>query len=145
MATMIRPKWLVLGMLLSSCVWLFSATEAQAEKKKEKPTEEAILVTEKDDGKTVELPEKTHLLASLHFNAGTGFQWKLKEQGKELVLVSHLVVKPLDAAPIGGTRLAAYQFRPNGSGACVLEFDLVGPDGKEGKVVKLTVNVGKAK
>jgi predicted secreted protein len=143
---MIRPNWQGLGLLLCGCVWLCCATGAQAEKKeKETHTGNAILVTEKDDGKTVELPEKTQLLVSLHFNAGTAYQWKLKEKGKELALVSHLVVKPLDAAPIGGTRLAGYQFRPNGSGVCTLAFDLVGPDGKPDKVVKLTVHVGKAK
>jgi hypothetical protein len=130
--------------LLCGCAVLCGATRAAAEKK-ETPTKEAILVSEKDDGKTVDLPEKTHLLAGLHFNAGTGFQWNLKGVGKELELVSHFLVKPLDAAPIGGVRLASFHFRPRGTGVCKLEFESVGPDSKVAKTVTLTVNVGKVK
>jgi len=143
----VRSDWVVLGLglLFGASVWLSFGQKAHADEEKKPKAGAATLVTDKNAGKIINLPEKEHLFVSLEFNAGTGHFWMLKAPCKELALGSHFVVMPVDAQPIGGMRLAWFDFRPQDAGTCKLVFDLVGPDGKPAQTVTFTVIVGKAK
>jgi predicted secreted protein len=111
---------------------------------KEAPvTGTGILVTQNDSEKTVTLAGKEHLVVALGVNAGTGYHWELKRPCRELRLDRQYVIRPLNAAPVGGPRLATFNFGPRRSGTCRLEFDLHAPGGKVERTVQFTVTVGK--
>ena len=54
------------------------------------------------------------------------------------------MIRPRNAAPIGGPRLATFNFGPRESGTGRLEFELHAPGGKVERTVTFTVIVGKS-
>jgi hypothetical protein len=137
-----RGEMLLLG--LAACGLLAGGGSLRAQPKPPE-TREAVLVGEKDDGKTIELPAKQHLLVTLEFRAGTGYHWEVKDTPKELRFVHHYLIKPFSAQPIGGNRVAGFDFGATEPGTCDLEFELHAPGGKLDKTVKYTVKVGESK
>lgn len=135
-------RWIVM-VIVAACSLLFAGGTSRADDKGEKApeTRTGVLASDRDSGKTVDLLAKEHLIVSLPFNAGTGFEWKVKQTPKELQLANHFILKPVEALPIGGQRLSSFDFVAAAAGSGTLEIELLAPGGKVDKTVKLTVNV----
>lgn len=142
MATMTGQRWWIVLVGVAACGLLLGGGTSRADDKDKLPeTHTGVLASERDSGKTVDLAAKEHLIVSLPFNAGTGYQWKVKQAPKELLFAAHFILKPAEAAPIGGQRLSSFDFAAVAAGSGALQIELLAPGGKVEKTVTLNVNV----
>lgn len=63
------------------------ATSAQFKIKKEKMSHSILLILEKDNGRTIEIPAGTSFRIRLPENASTGYQWVVDHHDKEYLEV----------------------------------------------------------
>ncbi|HJT79022.1 MAG TPA: hypothetical protein VJ739_17635 [Gemmataceae bacterium] len=138
-ATGIGTRWglLALGLLASGLCGFGAACAADNAPE----IRNAVLVTAENQNGTVKLAGKEHLIVTLPFRAGTGYEWVPREGCKELRLTHHYVLRPARARPVGGERLVAFDFAPAGAGACDMVVELHAPGGKVEKTFKFKVEI----
>lgn len=135
-------RWV--GLALGLLAWSLCGVGVARAADNTPETRNAVLVTAADENTTVKLAGKEHLIVTLPFRAGTGYEWKPKEEYKELRLAHHYVLRPARAQPVGGERLAGFDFAPATAGACDLVMELHAPGGKVEKTFKIKVEVGES-
>ncbi len=140
-ATVVRC-WGALALGLLACGPWCGRTGRAADNLPE--TRNAVLVNALDQNGTVKLAGKEHLIVTLPFRAGTGYDWKPKESYKELRLMHHYVLRPARAQAVGGERLAAFDFAPAAAGSCDVAIELHAPGGKVEKTFTIKVEVGES-
>jgi predicted secreted protein len=87
------------------------------------PGDPAIVVTEKDAGRTVELRLGQELTAKLEVIRGSGFSWQIRKMDSEqLRALGPVADEPLDPPKPGAAALQVLSFRAVGEGTCDLEL-----------------------
>jgi inhibitor of cysteine peptidase len=111
-------KKLLAGLVLLLALPLLAGADKKPDKDRGDKEKKAVVVTAKQDGKTVTVAKGGTLQVKLEMRAGTGFIWVVEKVDKKVLEQKgkYTTEKIKGARPIGGPRLQVYTFTGKGTG-----------------------------
>jgi predicted secreted protein len=98
--------------------------------------ETPVIITEKDDGSTIEVAKGRKVVVKLEVQLGTGFSWRVKKSPDFLKQEGKPKIEPKDKTKRGGKADQVFSLGAGAVGSGKLELEYVRPFEKEPKPAK---------